>query len=139
MNPDGGPLFDQVRRLELPSHHFAVYGSGPLIIRGIVPATNDLDLVSRGEAWDRAVELGDLVMLEEHQVEVVSFLDGAITVGRSWAYGDADIDELIDTSETIEGLPFVRLEHVVAYKRIADRAKDRNHLLAFETWQRNHV
>ena len=61
MNPDGGLLFDHVRWLGLAARQFAVYGSGPLIVRGIVPATNDLDLISRGEVWDRAVELGDLV------------------------------------------------------------------------------
>ena len=38
------------------------------------------------------------------------------------------MDELIDTAETIEGLPFVRLEHVVAYKRIRASAKDQVHL-----------
>ena len=61
-------------------------------------------------------------------VEIVEVFDGALTFGTEWAIGDPDVDLLIDTAETIDGLPFVRLEHVAAYKRIANRPKDRAHL-----------
>ena len=127
-NPNPPDLIDLLRSLELPLGDFAVFGSGPLIVRGIIEAANDLDVISRGTAWDRACELGNLVYLEDHQVEVVSFFDGAITVGRSWAYGEVDIDHLIDTAELIDGLPFVLLEHVVRYKQAAARPKDLIHL-----------
>ena len=123
-------LLDRLRSIALPAGDYAVFGSGPLIVRGIIEATNDLDVISRGAAWDRARELGDLVYLAEHDVEVVSFDGGAITVGRSWAYGVFDIDHLIDTAEIIDGLPFVRLEHVVRYKEAAARPKDQRHLRA---------
>lgn len=131
MEADQPSLIDRLRSLALPAGDYAVFGSGPLIIRGIIEATNDLDVISRGPAWDRARQLGDLVHLEEHGVEVVSFDDGAITVGTSWAYGEFDIDQLIETAEIINGLPFVRLEHVVAYKEAAARPKDLVHLRAF--------
>ena len=124
----GTCLFDSVRSLGLPDADYAVFGSGPLIVRGIIDATNDLDVVSRGGAWKKACELGEMVTLEEHRVNVVSFLDGAITIGTSWAYGNVDVDELIDTADIIDGLPFARLEHVVKYKRIAWRSKDLEHL-----------
>lgn len=145
MNDSGAPdartdagqprLIDRLRSLALPPGHYAVFGSGPLIVRGIIEATNDLDVISRGSAWDRACQLGDLVYLEEHHVEVVSFDDGAITVGKSWAYGEFDIEQLIDTAETIEGLPFVRLEHVVRYKEAAARPKDLAHLRALADYR----
>jgi hypothetical protein len=128
-------LFDSLRSLGLPDDDYAVFGSGPLIVRGIIDATNDLDVVSRGGAWKKACELGEMVTLEEHDVNVVSFLDGAITIGTSWAYGnvDVDFDELIDTADIIDGLPFARLEHVVKYKRIAGRSKDLEHLRLLKT------
>ena len=127
-------LFDLLRSLELPIGDYAIFGSGPLIIRGVIEATNDLDVVSRNAAWRRAGSLGEIVVLPEDGAEVVSCFGGAITVGTSWLYGDFDIDELIDTAEIIAGLPFVRLEHVVAYKRIAARPKDLRHLEALEAW-----
>ncbi len=52
----------------------------------------------------------------------------SITVGRRWAIGSVDVDVFIDTAEMIEGIPCVRLEHVIAYKRIAGRPKDVRHL-----------
>ena len=129
-------LFDLLRSLELPISDYAVFGSGPLIVRGIIEATNDLDVISRGEAWRRALVLGELVSLPDGD-RIVSCFDGAVTIGRSWAYGDFDIDELIDTAEVIEGMPFVQLEHVVRYKEIAARPKDLAHLHLLAEHQQN--
>jgi hypothetical protein len=121
-------LFEALRALDLPVGDYAVLGSGPLIVRGIIEAANDVDVVSCGPAWERACALGEMVHLPEHGIDVASFLDGAITVGTSWAYGEVDIDEVIDTAEIIDGLPFARLEYVVEYKRAAGRPKDIEHL-----------
>ena len=127
-------LFHLLRSLDLPIGDYAVFGSGPLIVRGIIQATNDLDVISRGDAWERALGLGELVSLPDGN-RIVSCFDGAVTVGRSWAYGDFDIGELIDTAEVIDGIPFVRLEHVVRYKEIAGRRKDVAHLALLEAHQ----
>ena len=132
MIEDAKDLFSVLRSLQLPAGDFAVFGSGPLIVRGIIEAGNDLDVVSRGEAWRMAIEMGDLVYLPEHDVEVVSMYGGAITIGTRWAIGEFDTDELIDAAEIIEGLPFVKLKYVVRYKEIATRPKDLAHLRLLE-------
>ena len=62
-----------------------------------------------------------------HGVDVVTIGD-SITIGTSWGIGDFDVDSLIDEAELIGGIPCVLLEHVIAYKRIANRPKDRMHL-----------
>ena len=133
--PTQPDLFEALRTLELPAGDYAIFGSGPLIIRGIIPLENDLDVIARGAAWDRAWREGTLVHLPEHGVDVASFLDGRITIGRSWAYGTPDIDALIDSAEQIDDLPFVRLSHVVEYKMIANRPKDLDHLGLLRTWE----
>ena len=125
-------LFAALRSLQLPAREYAVFGSGPLIVRGIIEAENDLDVLSRGAAWTRAAELGELVFLPEHDLEVVSFFEGALTIGTRWAIGEFDTDELIDSAEIIDGLPFVLLEHVVRYKQTAGRPKDLAHLRLLE-------
>jgi hypothetical protein len=61
-------------------------------------------------------------------VGIVNIDGGAITIGTSWRYGDITVSDLIDDAEEIEGIPCVRLEHIVAYKRTAGRPKDRVHL-----------
>lgn len=129
--PTRNELFDTLRSMELPMGEYAVFGSGPLLVRGLIDEASDLDVICRGAAWEKARRLGDLVDLEEG-VEVVSARGGMITFGRSWAYGDFDMDDLIDSAETIDGLPFVRIEHVIAFKRAADRPKDRAHLRLIE-------
>ena len=63
-NPD---LFDLLRSLDLPTGDYAVFGSGPMIVRGVIEPTNDLDVVRRGAAWAAALKLGQLVDLPEHE------------------------------------------------------------------------
>ena len=110
-----------------------------MIVRGVIEPTNDLDVVSRGAAWAAARKLGQLVDLPKHGVTVATLFDGAITVGTQWAISDFDVDELIETADVIEGNPFVRLEHVVAYKQIARRDKDVEHLERLAEYEARHL
>ena len=124
------PLISRLRGLGLPAGDWALHGSGPLLLRGWIDEVGDLDVVCRGAAWDRALEVGEATILEPDAVDIVAVDGGAITIGRSWRYGDTPIDTYIDTAEEIDGIPCVRLEHIVAYKRLAARPKDLEHLRA---------
>ncbi|OFW66136.1 MAG: hypothetical protein A2Z12_02565 [Actinobacteria bacterium RBG_16_68_21] len=134
----GRQLFGLLAGLDLPLPDHAVFGSGPLIVRGIVPAGSDLDVICRGPAWEAARRLGPLVHDADHDVALVELYDGAITFGVSWGIGRFDIGMLIDTAEVIDGIPFVRLEHVIAYKQASGRTKDAEHLRLLDTWRRAH-
>ncbi|MCP4968066.1 MAG: hypothetical protein GY926_22880 [bacterium] len=125
-------LLDQVN---LPTNDYAIFGSGPLLVRGVINDVNDLDLLARGAAWETATAAGQTVYLPEHDITVASFFGGLVTVGNSWAIGDVDVDKVIDTAETLEDFPFARLEHVVAYKTLAGRTKDMEHLRCLEAWR----
>jgi hypothetical protein len=121
-------LFDQLRQLRLPSDGYAIFGSGPLAIRNIIPTCNDLDILCKQNVWDIVSRDGVTELLPEYDVTVTSFFDGNITFGTKWGIGDFDVIELIETAEIIDSLPFVRLEHVVRYKTIRSSAKDLQHL-----------
>jgi hypothetical protein len=121
-------LFDQLRQLRLPPNGYAIFGSGPLAIRNIIPTRNDLDILCKQNVWDIVSRDGVTEFLPEYDVTVASFFDGNITLGTNWGIGDFDIIELIETAEIIDSLPFVRLEHVVRYKTIRSSAKDLQHL-----------
>ena len=129
-----GPALEFVRSLDLPNDDYTIFGSGPLLIRGIIAEANDIDVVCRGPAWERVQAEGNLKYLDNHDVTVAEFLDGQVTFGTRWAIGDFAVDELIDTAEVLEGLPFVRLDYVIDYKTIADRSKDRQHLQAWREY-----
>jgi hypothetical protein len=130
-----GWLLDEVRALGLPAGHFVLFGSGPLLVRGIVPPTGDLDVLTRGPAWEVARGLGPMVRLSPYDVEVVRLLRGRIEIGTVWGIGEVDVDHLIDDAEIIDGLPFAGLAHVRAYKQLAGRPKDREHLRLLDAWE----
>ncbi len=123
-------LFDRLRAMELPPGSYAVFGSGPLAAHGIIDELGDLDVIIAEEAWDRVQALGLVVM---HGDDPVIELGNGLSFGRSWAYGDVDVEYLIEDAEMIDGLPFVRLDAVVAYKRIAGRPKDLRHIELMES------
>jgi len=129
------PLFDLLKSLHLSAGDYAIFGSGPLIVREIIPASNDLDVICRGNAWKTVQKKGESEYLSDYDVTVVTMCDGRLTFGSEWAIGDFDINELIDSAEIIDGLPFVRLEHVACYKGISKRPKDLEHLKALEAFE----
>ena len=125
-------LFEQFRELALPRCDYAIFGSGPLAIRGVIPACNDLDVVCRGEFWEAVQRVGKSEFLPEYSVNIVTLAGGAIGFGTQWGIGKVDVDELIDTAETIDGLLFARLEYVVRYKKIRASVRDQLHLEALK-------
>jgi hypothetical protein len=126
------PLILRLLSLSLPPGDWALFGSGPLLLRGWIDDVGDLDVICREAAWEYANAIGELGVLQPDGVEVVNVDGGAITIGTSWRYGDISVSDLIDGAEQIEGIPCVRLEHIVAYKRTAGRPKDRVHLQIIE-------
>ena len=120
-------LFDQLAALDLAAGEYAVFGSGPLAIRGLINDPNDLDILCRGETWERIRRTGS-VETQSDGSKIVSFQDGQLTFGNTWAYGSFDIDDLIQSAEIIDGLPFVLMKHVVAYKEIRGNDRDQIHL-----------
>jgi hypothetical protein len=61
---------------------------------------------------------------------VVRLEGGGIEVFGGWL--GWDIDALIDNAEIIDGLPFARLEDVLAFKRFYGRPKDIAHVCLYE-------
>lgn len=127
-------LLSELLAIDLPAHDWALFGSGPLLARGWIDEVGDLDVLARGPAWKRAQALGVVIRDDDVDIELVR-VGTAITVGTRWAIGDFDTDRLIDTADEIGGIPCVGLDHVIAYKRLAGRAKDRLHLEIIESHQ----
>lgn len=128
-------LFDLLRELRLPRGDYVIFGSGPLAIRGVIATAADLDVVCRGAAWEAVCALAPPKSVPPWDVELVSLHDDRLTFGTTWAVGDVDVDDLIDTAEWIDDLPFARLERVIAYKRLLLRPKDLEHLAALERYR----
>ena len=117
-------FFAKLRALELPTADYAIFGSGPLAVRGLIEEVHDLDVVARGTAWEQAKGLGEVRIAPEGD-PVVWLEEGSIEVFGGWL--GWDIDMLIDNAEIIDGLPFARLEDVLAFKLSLGRPKDTAH------------
>jgi hypothetical protein len=123
-------LFAIVKRLDLPQRDFAIFGSGPLIVRNVIPFTNDLDIICRKEAWEIVLAAGQRRFLHEYETTIVAMENDAITFGTAWGIGQFDTNVLIDTADIIRGLPFVQLQYVIEYKKIRGQPKDLAHIEA---------
>ena len=119
-------MIDQLKALELPEGDWALFGSGPLLLRGWIDEVRDFDVITRGRAWEAVQTIGEPEVFENGRTMYRIASD--LTFGNYWFYGDFDIAELIDSAEMIDGVPCVALEHIVEYKEIADRPRDRQHL-----------
>lgn len=126
------PLILKLLSLGLPAKDYAVFGSGPMFAHGLKDLGHDLDLVARGEAWKMMLQSGQIDTSKGYPI--ATYFDGEIEAFDSWGPGKWDTDELIDTAEEIEGIRFVQLEKVLAWKKVMNRPKDVEHVRLIEEY-----
>ncbi|MFD7235087.1 hypothetical protein ACFWAT_07230 [Streptomyces syringium] len=119
------PLVEKLRSLQFPHTDYVVAGSGPMLAHGLRENVRDLDIVARGVAWNLALKLGDPVAPPSGHGRMILLFEGAIEIFDRWLPGAKDPDELIESAELIEGIPFCPLQDVLEWKIRSDRQKDR--------------
>src|SRR3989344_5315772 len=114
----------EVRKMNLPLGKYAILGSGPLAIRGIRDS-KDIDLIvtpelyfiiKKQKGWKIRFAYGNF-FLRKKPVEIwkkIGFWKNKI-----------NIQNFINRSELIDGLPYVNLEDFIYWKKIAGRKKDK--------------
>lgn len=117
-------LFNQLMELNLPEGKYAIFGSGPLAVREI-RENRDLDLIVTEELFNEYLNNSnwELKRLEDGN-EYLKNNNFEIEFYKNWAPGDWDVKKLIKEAEIINGLPFVKLEEVLRWKKIKGREKD---------------
>ncbi|MFC3999496.1 hypothetical protein ACFOVU_26525 [Nocardiopsis sediminis] len=118
------PYFVALRRLELPVDDFIIAGSGPLLAHGIRTEVSDIDVVTRGPAWDIVRTMGEVQDAPWEDVQRVLLMGGRMEVLNGWFPSMWDVDEFISSREFYLGLPFAPLDRVLRWKRRLGRAKD---------------
>jgi len=107
--------FDQLLlKLEtynLDKNDFAIFGSAPLVAKGLLEDVNDLDIIVRPSAWT-------FETVGEFRDEDIEFFD-------NWS--PFDIDDLIDNkSFEYNGFKFVNIDYDYQYKQSMGRDKDKD-------------
>jgi hypothetical protein len=102
-------LLTILKELDLPDGKFAVYGSAPLVITGVLNDVNDFDVIISPSIWGDGENM-------EYRVGDFEFFN-------NWP--DEDIDDLIDNHSFLyEGVLFVNPKKVIEYKKRLGREKD---------------
>lgn len=122
------PLIRALRGLDLPSEHYVVFGSGPLLAAGLRDHISDLDIVARGPAWQRLTAAVPPVSAPSGHGQMVRLV---IEVTDRWLPG-WDTDRLIGSAEHHDGIPFASLAAVRRSKRATARLKDLPDLAALD-------
>lgn len=111
-----------VKELNFPEGSYAVFGSGPLAIRGLREA-RDIDIIVTTELFNEIAKdphwkLGKV--RDGHR----SLSQGEISLFDTWAPGSWDVYELIHNAEMVDGVPYVKLSSVIEWKMIRNSPKD---------------
>lgn len=129
------PLFEKLLTLNLPPEDFAVFGSGAMAPYGLKDFSKDVDVIARGKAWEKAKELGTPEQTRMQFGEVVSLFDGTVEIYNGWPpAGMWDIEKLIDGATVIDGIKFVSLKDVIAWKKDRKREGDAEDIAKIEKY-----
>lgn len=123
------PLIKQLLALDLPPDDFVVFGSGPMMARGI-KESHDLDILARGAAWEKAAANGTTEANNGGRKTAI----GDLEIFNDWGPGEWDIDALIDGADVIDGIRFATLDNVLRWKKLVGRPKDQEHIRLIEAY-----
>ncbi len=119
----GAEAVARLRELALPRGHYVVHGSGALLLRGLVHAAGDLDILARGPAWLLACRLSEP---DAGLLDPVVRPRPEVEIWGGWL--GEDVDTLIDGAEDVLGWPCVGLATLLAFKERLGRPKDVEHV-----------
>lgn len=115
-------LFLKVKELNLPIGKYALFGSAGLGVRGLKEC-NDVDIIVAGDLWEE-LKLKSGWRLEKAESGDQCLRKNEVEIFMSWAPGEWDVAKLIQEAEIIDGLPFVKLQDVLAWKKLRGKDKD---------------
>jgi hypothetical protein len=121
-----------VKQLKLPTGHYVLFGSLPLLAHGLIECVNDIDVLVDVTGWSYAKTLGS-VSLSPKGHQVISL--GEAEIYAEWM--DMDVEGVIARATVINGLAYATLEDVLSYKKALNRAKDQDHIRLIEGFQRS--
>lgn len=118
-------LIKSVKSLNLPIGKYVLFGSAPIIVKGLRPALHDIDIVVKEDLWNEYQNKEGWVKKPFNDKETYLEWSGKnIEFWKSWGPGEWDVNKIIEEAEIIDGLPFVQLETVLEWKKICARPKD---------------
>jgi hypothetical protein len=113
-------LLNELRALALPPGQYAVFGSGPMGVRGL-REIRDVDVIVSASLF---AELSLRYGAQEHAHGLNKIQVGNVELLDGWYPDVGALQTLIDEADWIDGLPFVKLAKVLEWKEKFGRSKD---------------
>lgn len=107
---------EELKCLKLPHGDYAITGSGPMAIRGLREA-NDIDVVVKKTLWLELLKRFVPCDLKHMRI-------GNIEIWGDFINLTERMEKVIDSSELIDGYPFVTLQDTLSWKKFLNREKD---------------
>lgn len=113
------PFKEELLKLNLPQGKYALFGSAQMAVKGIRPS-KDLDIIVTSELWNSlATEYPQHIKHGPTRLHI-----GNVEIFKDWMKLSDKIVEMIDSAEIIEGIPLVRMEYLLEWKKFMGRPKD---------------
>ncbi len=117
----------KLKKLNLPVEEYAIFGSGPLAIRGIRDSA-DIDIIVKLKLWKK---LAKKYPQETERLIKINSID----ICKNWLPWIKNTNELIDDAEIFERIRFVKLKHVLSWKKKYSRKKDKKDVQLIEQYK----
>ena len=122
MNKEITDLLQIFQKLNLPSDQYAIYGSGPLAIRGL-REVKDLDVMVYDDLFEKLKHKH-----QEAEKGKIEAAQGLIEVFPAWNSLVHKPEQVIANAELIRGFKFMSLEDLKKWKKQINRDKDKQDL-----------
>jgi len=108
---------EELKKLKLPKNKYAVFGSGPLAIRGL-RENKDIDIIVKKDLWNE--------LEKKYKKNTINSIKvGNIEFYRDWNPWIKELDLLINDSNIINGIRYVKIKYVLEWKEKRNEEKDK--------------
>ena len=116
-------IVEKVKGLNLPAGGYVVFGSCPLAAAGLREA-NDIDMLVSDEVLTNLEQAGWQQADKGKDDKPLTY--GVFEAHNRWNFSSYSptLEQLLDTANVIEGVPFASLEEVRKWKAASGRPKD---------------
>jgi sRNA-binding carbon storage regulator CsrA len=115
---------EELKKLNLPVKHFAIFGSGYFGLSGI-REVKDLDIIVSESLWEELVQ--KYPVKNERLIQI-----GNIEIYKNWEPWFQNTSNLIKDCDNFKGFKFVKLKYVLEWKKKFNREKDKKDIKMIE-------
>lgn len=99
-----------LKELNIPKEDFVIYGSAPMVLRGLKEKNNDLDVLVKENVWEKlSVKYPNNINGDYIDINGVSFTHNDMSLFSS-------MDEVIKNSDIIDGFHILSLSETKKWK-----------------------